>query len=54
MSGQPGNPNAGGAANTVDRFASRDCPFCDASVKRLPNHLRNHCPETGHGEDTDP
>lgn len=37
--------NADPEGGTADEFDTRDCPRCGASVKRLPYHLTETCPE---------
>lgn len=34
------NPTPG---NNPAEYASHECPFCGATVKRLPEHLTNDC-----------
>jgi len=37
--------------NTGASYSTRDCPFCGDTVKKLPDHLRHHCPETAEGSE---
>jgi len=36
------NPTPG---NNPDEYSEHDCPFCDATVKRLPEHIAGDCEE---------
>jgi len=40
-----GNPDPTPGNNPAE-YAERRCPFCGATVKKLPTHLRRHCEET--------
>jgi len=36
----------GGGDSSANAFATRECPMCGETVKRLPHHLRWECVET--------